>query len=107
MGWTGTYRAKGTTDKEFFEQEFPSAEVVASGRNGSTVYLAARNRADESGAVFGLVILTQVNRDPDYNFYYKDMDETMGPNEAKAPEKVLDALTPTTSEYAIDRKSVV
>lgn len=32
---------------------------------------------------------------------YKDMDETMGPNEAQAPLKLLDLLSPTTSEWAL------
>lgn len=31
---------------------------------------------------------------------YKDMDETMGPNEAQAPAKLLDLLSPTASEWA-------
>lgn len=31
---------------------------------------------------------------------YKDMDETMGPCEAQAPMKLIDLLSPTTSEWA-------
>lgn len=33
-------------------------------------------------------------------FGYKDMDETMGPRIARCPERILDLLTPTDSEYA-------
>ena len=33
---------------------------------------------------------------------YKDMDETMGPNEAQAPIKLIDLLSPTTSQWARD-----
>lgn len=35
-----------------------------------------------------------------HGFCYKDMDETMGPNEAHCPAKILDLLTPTDNEYA-------
>ena len=34
-------------------------------------------------------------------FGYKDMDETCGPNESECPARILDLLTPTTSEWAL------
>lgn len=33
---------------------------------------------------------------------YKNMDETMGPNEAQAPVRLIDLLSPTTSQWAKD-----
>ncbi|MFF8597160.1 DUF6927 domain-containing protein [Streptomyces sp. NPDC015220] len=39
--------------------------------------------------------------DPDFNFGYKDLDENCGPGDHKAPKSVLNALTPTTNEYAL------
>lgn len=33
---------------------------------------------------------------------YKSMDETMGPNAAEAPLKLIDLLSPTTSEWALN-----
>lgn len=51
------------------------------------------------GYTFGAVFLT---RRSGSEWGYKDMDETMGPNESGAPVKLLDLLSPTTSEYALD-----
>lgn len=45
----------------------------------------------------GLVCLTRVQKGW---FYYKDMDETMGPYAYKCPEKILRMLTPTDNENA-------
>lgn len=41
----------------------------------------------------------KVKNDP-YNWGYKDVDETMGPNEISFPYTWLDLLTPTDSKYA-------
>jgi hypothetical protein len=39
--------------------------------------------------------------DPDgYTFSYRDMDETVGPVEARCPARILDLLTPTDHERA-------
>lgn len=37
-----------------------------------------------------------------YIFGYKDMDETMGPCEARCPAAVLDLLTPTENTHALE-----
>ena len=47
--------------------------------------------------VFAVVMLTGV-RGP--YFSYKLIDETMGPSQCNCPKSILDALTPTDSEYA-------
>lgn len=101
MGWTFAHREKGeATNAEWFAREFPSGEFLATATVGGTFYAAARTKA-EPDKVFALVILTRWVPKDQYNFGYKDMDETMGPNEAKAPAKILDLLSPTDSEYAI------
>lgn len=41
----------------------------------------------------------KVKNDP-YNWGYKDVEETMGPNEISFPYTWLDLLTPTDSKYA-------
>lgn len=86
-------------------------------RKGSVWYAAVRNepgagRLDTGldpsgnfetdatgGYTFAAVFLTSC-RDGEWG--YKDMDETAGPNEAEAPAKLLDLLSPTTAEYALD-----
>jgi hypothetical protein len=97
MGWTFTHRDNGMTTREFFERELAGGcKILASGMAGSTFYAAVQNPEDatfEPGKVWALVILTQRARGY-YNFGYKDMDETMGPNEAQCPQRVLDLLSP-------------
>ncbi len=60
------------------------------------------------GEVFALVCL--VRRNPKstdgHAFGYKDMSESMGPWEDGCPAKILDLLTPTTSEYALDWRAL-
>jgi hypothetical protein len=79
----------------FFEREFPTtlapANILASATVGGTFYAAVRN--PETGQVWAFVAITQRRRDY-LGFGYKDMDENMGPNEARAPARVLDKLTP-------------
>ena len=94
MGWTWTNRPKGMTTRQFFEQEMGSDsqyEMLASAMTGSTFYAAMRDK--KTGTVDAFVALTARSRSY-HNFGYKDMDERMGPNEASAPAKVLDLLSP-------------
>lgn len=54
--------------------------------------------ADASGGyTFAAVFLTCRENG---GWGYKSMDETMGPNEAHAPMKLIELLSPTTSEWA-------
>ncbi len=102
MGWTGMHRPKGIKDIDWLRGEMTDGryEVLDTARVGFTIYAAVRNT--ETDEVNALVILVRHDRDPYYNFYYKDMDETMGPYEHKAPERILDLLTPTTNETALE-----
>lgn len=98
MGWTSQYRHKGITNAEFFGEYLgEKSTIVEHATVRGTFYAAVKNHDTEQ--VWALVCLTQWSRG-DFNFSYKDMDETMGPGVYDAPKKVLDALTPTDNEYA-------
>ena len=110
MGWTGTHREPGKTDREFFEAEFCSDgrnEILAcatmahgdGSQYNAVFYAAVRTVAD--GNVWGLVVLIRRARsdgdgdgDAWFNFHYKDMSEDMGPTEARCPARILDLLSP-------------
>ena len=83
-------------------------EVIASAMVGSVWYGALKiTYASTPGTsrVVALVFLTSQRKGE--GFGWKDMSEDMGPNECDCPKRILDLLTPTESEYARDRKSVV
>lgn len=85
-------------------------------KQGSTWYAAVRREPAEGrrddgldatgsyetdatgGYTFAAVFLTSREGG---EWGYKDMDETMGPNRAEAPPKLLDLLSPTTSDHAL------
>lgn len=92
MGWTWQQRDKGTTTRQFFADLMGEHyEILASGMTGSTFYAAVRDT--RTGEVDAFVALTARSKGY-YNWGYKDMDERMGPNEASAPARVLDLLSP-------------
>lgn len=106
MGWTGLHREKGLTNREFFEREFPNTltvhgKVVADATVKGVYYAAVKGTADDPDKVWALVVLTRRAPRSYYNFLYKELDEDMGPGDAFAPAKVLDALTPTDNEWAL------
>ncbi len=106
MGWLFTHRDRGQTHEEWFRrqwgQEF-SDKVIAFSTKNNVMYCVLEVDAaqeprcvpDENGKVrVALVYLLKwVPRDW-YNFGYKDMDEFMGPCEARCPLKILDMLSP-------------
>jgi hypothetical protein len=81
-------------------------KVLASACPGNRVYYAATQVIADGkpGEVFAIVCLVRWNpRDKEgYIFGYKDMEESMGPCEAECPARILDLLTPTDKEYALD-----
>lgn len=103
MGWIFTHRAPGMKTDEFFRREFPTmldtrGHIVASTVAHGVFYAAVREH--ETGEVWALVVLTQ--RTSGYhNYGYKTMSETMGPGCHDAPNKVLNALTPTDNQHAL------
>lgn len=102
MGWVSYHRAKGETDRAHFERELlrnPDYEIVQCASKNRVFYAAVRTIS--TGEVWALVVLMQWTRGQ-FNFAYKDLDETMGPAAADAPAAVLDALTPTDHDYAVE-----
>ena len=108
MGWTGTYiygTAKEELDRLYsFEGEKFSNKVIKSAMVGSTYYCAVEklNKETSEKEVWAGIALTSQAHEDGCNFFYKDMDETEGPCECKCPKSILNLLTPTESEYAMD-----
>lgn len=108
MGWDFSNRPKGMTTRAYFEREFshgtPDArtEFLGTAMVGSTFYAAVHVLGTDE--VYALVCLTQRARGY-FNFGYKDMDETMGPDAAEMPSKLLDMLSPTENEWALSWRS--
>lgn len=80
--------------------------VLASACPGNRVWYAAAQLLENGvpGDVIGLVCLVRWNpRSTDgHNFGYKEMSENMGPYEDCCPARILDHLTQTTNEHALD-----
>lgn len=93
MGWTFTHREKGTSNLDWFRGEFAggSGELLDLATKNGTAYGAYRT---QDGEVRALVILTRWVPKDYYNFGYKDMDETQGPNDDDCPKRIFDLLTP-------------
>lgn len=94
MGWTFTHRDKGITTDDWFKRELigdGDYTLLRSAVVDKVWYAAVRRGSD--GEVSCVVVLTQWSKG-EYNYGWKSMDEFMGPNEAKCPDRVLDLLTP-------------
>ena len=128
MGWTeyhashyknGKVDRKAECDAYFLEGLNEGFfDVLKSSMVGSTYYAAVKplkksGGKDENGnyiyfdipeheqQVFAVVFLTSVDNKSYYNFAYKDMDESCGPCQCDCPKGILDLLSPTESEYAL------
>lgn len=100
MGTTFQHRGKGTTDREFFQDLMGTrytildcATVNARSEDGAFYAAVRANEGPEAGQVWAFVALVHWVGGY-YNFGYKDMDETMGPNASECPARVLDLLAP-------------
>lgn len=115
MGWTSyhaTFYKKGRVDRKAEMDTYFKGEdtvnkkyhykTLKSAMVGSTYYAAIEkiNNETKEREVFALICLTSVDMSDYFNFSYKDMDETMGPNERKCPIGILNLLTPTDSQWA-------
>lgn len=93
MGWTVFNSApKGGMVEAVLQSmsDFGKREIVASARIGNVVYAAVRD-SDGVGAAIGVID----------GLGYKLMAEEEGPYYYDAPAFVLDALSPTTAEFAV------
>jgi len=98
MGWTTMHRDAGISHKEWFASEFPTMvkNVVDLAVKSNVMYIAYRRPEDQK--VIALVFLIRWFKD-EYNFGYKDMEESMGPNEHDCPERILSLLSPVEELY--------
>ena len=104
MGWTSYYidgklDRKAECDKVYNgESDKYIWKVLKSAMVGSTYYAAVEKKEKATGKykVFAGVCLTQFEKGW---FYYKDMDESVGPGEHQCPNSILDLLTEPEYEY--------
>jgi hypothetical protein len=98
----------GDTVDSYLRKQFTWArdgrggEVIASSLVGTVWYCAYRNIiGSDKSEVTALVVLTARRRG---EFGYKDMSESMGPNETKCPLHILNLLSPAEQigHYAAD-----
>lgn len=114
MGWTSYnatyYDKRGNIDRKAecdtifnFSNERAESKVLKSAMRGSVYYAAVwYKRQNEPEEVYAAVCLTSVDSKDYYNFAYKDMSEDMGPGCYDCPIGILDLLTPTENEYAME-----
>ncbi len=113
MGWTGYHRTPGESDRDHLARELCT---FADGRVGWTILdsttvkgtFYAAVRVEEAGAgfspagtVFGLVVLQQRRRGYE-NYYRKEIEESSGPGDFDCPDRILDLLSPTESQWALE-----
>lgn len=119
MGWlTMPFRSMGghTTAKAYLDAQLTYTRDVEAGTAGlrvltsscpqnRTYYAAAQvMKNGVGGEVFAVIckVLWNPNSKSGEQFGYKDMSESMGPCEASCPQNILDLLTPTENQHALD-----
>lgn len=113
MGWLTMTSLNGHSgprqylDAQFtFERPDAVSKVLRSALVGMRVYYAAVEQvriATGARQVWAAICLVRYNpRDPEsYIFGYKDMEESMGPYACDCPAPILDLLTPTDAQHAL------
>jgi hypothetical protein len=113
MGWLYMKSLKGHSGpRQYLDAQFTHerpdliSKVLRSALVGMRVYYAAVEQvrvATGQREVWAAICLVRYNpRDPEgYIFGYKDMEESIGPCESNCPAPILDLLTPTDREYAV------
>lgn len=78
--------------------------VAKSAMVGSTYYGAIKDEDLEDGTfeIVGVVCLTNTNNRDYFNFGAKSMDETTGPYMYDCPVSILNLLSETDNEYALE-----
>lgn len=114
MGWTsynaefyknGKIDRKAEMDNRWTQEEsekYPKFRVLKSSMVGKIYYAAIEvSRGGKVEEVFATTAITSTNMKDYYNFSYKDLDETMGGCNYDCPVGILNLLTPTDNEYAL------
>lgn len=125
MGWTSTnVQVKYKNDKPYIDRKeecdklynqpmvtmesnkpIGKYEVLKSSMKGSIYYAAVKKTKfsePEKETVFAAICMTSVKLKDHFNFSYKDMDETCGPYYYDCPAGILELLSPTNNEYALN-----
>lgn len=113
MGWisyrANYYNGKGVDKKRECDELFTSdtedckSKVIKSSMVGNTYYGAVETVGkDGNKNIVGVVCLTSVDNQDYFNFSYKDMDETCGPYAYDCPKSILDVLSDTDNECALE-----
>lgn len=114
MGWLWTHKPRGMTASEYLihhsgalrwtDSPYDYKVLDSSIVKLKTFYAAVEQveRATGQRRVWAAVFLLGYAQKSEHNFGYKDMDESCGPCEAECPERILDLLTETEHQYAID-----
>lgn len=108
MGSTGTHIERGQKMADValsgLSNKVEVLKHVTRRTSGEWQYaMYAAIRIKESGEVTALVVLMHRNPSPSVyeNFYYKYVDESMGPNESDCPASILNLLTPIEASFAL------
>lgn len=109
MGWTFYHLDYPNKIEEVrslytWQEDDRGAEVLDIAASGNIVYAAVHywNHATNEDEIHAAVVKTAtVSRDY-FNFGYKDMSESMNPFYYDCPKRILDLLTPTDNEYALE-----
>ena len=119
MGWlTMPFTSMGghASAKAYLDDQFTYSREVDGGTSGLRVLASScpRNRTyyaavqvmtnGAGGEVFAIIckVLWNPGSKTREQFGYKDMTESMGPCEDGCPQHILDLLTPTDKEHALD-----
>lgn len=101
MGWDFQHIEPGEKPIDLIRRDLNGEyRIVDFSVRGNVAYLAVSHK-DDADMVEAVVVLIQRDRNSYYNFGMKWVDENMGPNEDNCPARILDKLTPTTSEWAV------
>lgn len=119
MGWlTMPFTSMGghASAKAYLDDQFTYTRTVDGGTSGlrvlasscaqnRTYYAAAQLMTNGAGGeVFAIIckVIWNPRSKTGEQFGYKDMTESMGPCEDNCPRHILDLLTPTDREHALD-----
>ncbi len=108
MGWTFNHRPKGESIFDFFSREFNYQtdrgifHVIDCASNFTEAYLAVQSGPNEATTVSGVVCLLRYRNSDYYNFGYKDIGENCGPGVYDCPERILNLLSVTDNQNALE-----
>lgn len=111
MGWTYSYKPHNQSVHEYFSEHwnneterFTLRVLKTAVVKLRTAYFAVERvvKATNEREVFCVICKLGYRPHDHFNFGYKDMDETMGVYVTDCPASILDLLTPTDNENAIE-----